>query len=120
MNLTNIIILDDEPGITALCDRILTAEGYRAQSFIDPVLALAFMRDNPADLLVVDIRMPGMSGFEVIVEAHKLQPALAILVMTGYGTVETAIQALHEGVDGLLLKPFEKKELTDAVMRFGG
>ena len=98
MNLTKVIVLDDEPGITALCDRILTAEGYRAQTYVDPVLALAFMKDNLADLLVVDIRMPGMSGFDVIVEAHRLQPALAILVMTGYGTVETAIQALHEGL----------------------
>lgn len=117
MNQTKVIVLDDEPGITALCDRILSAEGNSVQTFVDPVLALAFMRDNPADLLVVDIRMPGMSGFEVIVEAHKLQPAMAILVMTGYGTVETAIQALHEGVDGLILKPFEKKELVDAVQR---
>jgi signal transduction histidine kinase/FixJ family two-component response regulator len=117
MNPISVIVLDDEPGITALCDRILTAEGCHAHSFVDPVLALTFMRENMADLLVVDIRMPGMSGFDVIVEAHRLQPALAILVMTGYGTVETAIQALHEGVEGLILKPFEKKELVDAVQR---
>jgi signal transduction histidine kinase/FixJ family two-component response regulator len=112
-----IIVLDDEPGITALCDRILTAEGYNVQTFVDPVSALGFMRDNQADLLIVDIRMPGMSGFEVIVEAHMLQSDMAILVMTGYGTVETAIQALHEGVDGLILKPFEKNELVDAAQR---
>ncbi len=117
MNQTKVIVLDDEPGITALCDRILTAEGCRTQTYIDPVSALTFMKENPVDLLVVDIRMPGMSGFEVIVEAHRMQPDLAILVMTGYGTVETAIQALHEGVDGLILKPFEKKELVDAVQR---
>jgi signal transduction histidine kinase len=117
MNQTKVIVLDDEPGITALCDRILTAEGCRTQTYVDPVLALAFMKNNPVDLLVVDIRMPGMSGFEVIVEAHRMQPDLAILVMTGYGTVETAIQALHEGVDGLILKPFDKKELVDAVQR---
>ena len=117
MNQTKVIVLDDEPGITALCDRILTVEGNSVHTFVDPVSALAFMRDNPADLLVVDIRMPSMSGFEVIVKTHRWQPAMAILVMTGYGTVETAIQALHEGVDGLILKPFEKKELVDAVQR---
>jgi two-component system, NtrC family, sensor kinase len=110
-----VIILDDEPGITSLCDRILTAEGHEVNAFIDPLKALSFMRENSADLLVVDIRMPVMSGFDVIVESHRYQPDLAILVMTGYGTVETAIQALHEGVDGLLLKPFEKKEFLDSI-----
>ena len=51
MNQTKVIVLDDEPGITALCDRILTGEGNSVQTFVDPVSAIAFMRNNPADLL---------------------------------------------------------------------
>ena len=116
-NLTKVIILDDEPDISALCERILTNEGSETHAFVDPLLALSFLQNNPTDLLVVDIRMPLMSGFDVIVEAFRLQPEIAILVMTGYGTVETAIRALHEGVNGLILKPFEMKELIDAVQR---
>ena len=77
---------------------------------------LSICRHNPVDLLLVDIRMPDVDGFEVISRAKKLQPDIAVLVMTGFGTVETAIQALRQGVDGLLLKPFEQgSELVDAV-----
>jgi signal transduction histidine kinase/FixJ family two-component response regulator len=112
-----VIILDDEPGITALCERILEIEGFVPNAFTDPKMALFYLHENPADLLVVDIRMPVMSGFDVILEARRQQPDLAILVMTGYGTVETAIQALREGVDGLLLKPFEKQELINSVQQ---
>ncbi len=114
---TRVIILDDEPGITALCDRILKNEGFAPMAFTEPEKALEFLRENPTDLLVVDIRMPTMSGFDVIVESRRQQPEIAILVMTGYGTVETAIQALREGVDGLLLKPFEKKEFLNSVQQ---
>ena len=117
MNLPKAIILDDEPGITSLCERILSGEGFETRSYTDPRKALESLTGTPADILLVDIRMPVMSGFEVIAEVRRQQPDMAILVMTGYGTVETAIRALHEGVDGLLLKPFEKKELVDAVQR---
>jgi two-component system, NtrC family, sensor kinase len=112
-----VIILDDEPGITALCERILKNEGYAPMAFTEPEKALVYLRENPTDLLVVDIRMPTMSGFDVIVESRRQQPEIAILVMTGYGTVETAIQALREGVDGLLLKPFDKKEFINSVQQ---
>ena len=117
---TRVIILDDEPGITALCDRLLKGEGFSPMAFTAPEKALEYLHGNPTDLLVVDIRMPTMSGFDVIVEARRQQPEIAILVMTGYGTVETAIQALREGVDGLLLKPFEKQEFLKSVQQAMG
>ena len=63
-----------------------------------------------AALLLVDIRMPEVDGFEVIARASQLQPDLAVLVMTGFGTLDTAIRALRQGVDGLLLKPFDNSE----------
>jgi len=117
MTLIRAVILDDEPGITALCERLLNRQGFETTAFTEPVKALAYLRKKQADLLLVDIRMPVMSGFDVIVEVRQRQPDMAILVMTGYGTVETAIQALHEGVDGLILKPFEKSELVNSVNR---
>jgi len=111
-----ILVLDDEPGITLLCNRLLKREGYQVAPFTSAVPAIEYLRANQVDLLLVDIRMPDIDGFEVIEYAKKLQPDIAVLVMTGFGTVETAIQALRRGVDGLLLKPFEKSsELVDAV-----
>lgn len=111
-----IMVVDDEPGITRLCERLLQRAEYEVISFTDPAVALARLEQERIDLLLVDIRMPEISGFDLIAHAHQQQPDAAILVMTGFGTVETAIQALRQGVDGLLLKPFENgAELVQTV-----
>jgi len=103
----NILVVDDEPGITRLCERLLRQADYNVASFTDPLVALKYLEKNKIDLLLVDIRMPDINGFDIIARLHQYQPDAATLVMTGFGTVETAIQALRQGVDGLLLKPFE-------------
>jgi signal transduction histidine kinase len=110
-----VLAVDDEPGIALLCERLLTRAGFSVVTFTDPKLALDLLHKERFDLLLVDIRMPEISGFDVMQQARQLQPDLAILAMTGFGTVETAIQALRRGVDGLILKPFERDELTQAV-----
>ena len=111
-----VLVVDDEPGIALLCKRILTRQGYQVTALTDPREAVEWLGQNKAELLLVDIRMPEVDGFEVITYARQLQPDIAVLVMTGFGTVETAIRALRQGVDGLLLKPFEKRdELVEAV-----
>jgi signal transduction histidine kinase/DNA-binding response OmpR family regulator len=115
MRLPRILVIDDEPGITLLCDRLLTRAGYVVRPITDPSLAMESLRKERFDLLLVDIRMPEISGFDVMRIAKEIQPDTAILAMTGFGTVETAIQALQNGVDGLLLKPFEKDELIKAI-----
>jgi len=112
----HILVLDDEEGITLLCSRLLKRAGYDVVAFTEAPPAYKHLRDNHVDLLLVDIRMPDVDGFEAISHARQLQPDIAVLVMTGFGTVETAIQALRQGVDGLLLKPFEQgSELVDTV-----
>src|SRR5512133_1027330 len=113
--MSRILVIDDEPGITLLCDRLLSKAGFVVHTETDPRLALEVLRKERFDLLLVDIRMPEISGFDVIQQAHEFQREMAILAMTGFGTVETAIQALRKGVDGLILKPFEKSELIQAV-----
>jgi signal transduction histidine kinase/DNA-binding response OmpR family regulator len=115
MSQSSVLVIDDEPGITLLCDRLLTKAGFVVHVETDPRLALDVLRQERFDLLLVDIRMPDISGFDVIQQGHEIQPEIAILAMTGFGTVETAIQALRKGVDGLILKPFEKGELIQAV-----
>lgn len=110
METTSVLVVDDEPGIAALCKRILSRAGYTVTSLIDPRAAIEHLQVNRVDLLVVDIRMPEVDGFDVISRAQMVQPDIAVLVMTGFGTVETAIRALRQGVDGLLLKPFEKSD----------
>jgi signal transduction histidine kinase/FixJ family two-component response regulator len=111
-----IFVVDDEPGIALLCNRLLTRAGYKVETQTNPREAINYLKENKIDLLLVDIRMPEVDGFEVIQHAQRLQPDAAMLIMTGHGTVETAIRALRQGVDGLILKPFSKgSELIDAV-----
>lgn len=111
-----VFIVDDEPGIAMLCERLLTRAGYQTASETKPRTAIEYLKENRVDLLLVDIRMPEVDGFEVIQHAQRLQPDAAILIMTGHGTVDTAIRALRQGVDGLLLKPFSQgSELVEAV-----
>ncbi len=111
-----VFVVDDEPGIALLCKRLLTRSGYKVETQTDPREAISFLKENKIDLLLVDIRMPEVDGFEVIQHAQRLQPDAAMLIMTGHGTVETAIRALRQGVDGLILKPFgQGSELIDAV-----
>ncbi|HUE99672.1 MAG TPA: response regulator [Anaerolineales bacterium] len=110
------LVVDDEPGIALLCNRILSRAGYDVISETNPRIAIEHLQQKRIDLLVVDIRMPEVDGFDVISRAQMVQPDIAVLVMTGFGTVETAIRALRQGVDGLLLKPFQQsEELLQAV-----
>lgn len=102
-----ILIVDDEPGIARLCERLLTRAGFRTLAFTEPKKAMAYLSENRIDLLLVDIRMPEVDGFSLVNFAKEQQPDVATLIMTGFGTVETAIKALRQGVDGLILKPFE-------------
>src|SRR5512140_1609648 len=116
MESLSILVVDDEPGIALLCKRILSRAGYDVISETDPRAAIEHLQQTHIDLLLVDIRMPEVDGFDVISRTQMIQPDAATLVMTGFGTVETAIRALRQGVDGLLLKPFNKsEELLQAV-----
>jgi signal transduction histidine kinase/CheY-like chemotaxis protein len=101
-----ILIVDDDKTTVTLCQRILERASYHVLTAMDPLLALQTMRKVHLDLLLSDIRMPVMDGFELIRQAQEIQPGLPVLVMTGYGSIENAIQALHRGVDGLIVKPF--------------
>ena len=110
METVKVLVVDDEPGIAALCKRVLSRAGYDVVALTDPRAAIEHLQQHRLDLLVVDIRMPEVDGFDVISRAQMVQPDIAVLVMTGFGTVETAIRALRQGVDGLLLKPFERSD----------
>lgn len=113
---TSIIIIDDETGIVRLCQRLLERANFRVTSTTDPLEGVDLLRRKQFDLLLVDIRMPGMDGFQVIEEGQQIQPDLAVVIMTGYGTLETAIKALRQGADGLILKPFEDStELVNTI-----
>ncbi len=103
-----IMVLDDDVGVARLCQQVLERAGFEVICVTNPVQGIVILQQARVDLLLIDIRMPKIDGFQVMEQARKFQPELAIVVMTGFGTVETAIQALRLGANGLMLKPFAK------------
>jgi signal transduction histidine kinase/ActR/RegA family two-component response regulator len=110
-----ILVVDDEPNLVRLCQRFLERGGFQAVGVTTPERAVAILEQKAIQLLLVDIRMPELDGFELMQKARSIQPDLAVVVMTGYGSVETAISALRQGADGLIMKPFEENDLVEAV-----
>lgn len=106
MDQPSVLLVDDDRSTLQLCQRILTRGGFTVTALSDPRQALTLLDETSVDMLITDIRMPVMDGFELIDSAKLRQPDMAVMVMTGFGSVETAIQAVHRGADGLILKPF--------------
>ncbi len=109
----SVLIVDDEEPIGALCSDILQLHGYKTCVLSNPLDCLENLRHNTYDIMLVDLRMPGLNGFQVMDMARKIQPQIAVVMMTGVGTLETAVDALRSGADGLTLKPFTSQELVE-------
>jgi len=116
-----ILIVDDEVHITHLCTKLLTQHGYAAEGVTNGRQAIARLEAEARPLgigfhlLVVDIKMPGIDGLTVLRRGRELDPHLAAIVITGYGTLDSVIEALHAGTQRFLLKPFDNHELIRAV-----
>src|SRR5262245_24839285 len=112
-----ILVVDDEKVIREILCEFLALEGYEVHSVEDGAAALAELRLRHYDLLITDLKMPGKSGIEVLsaIEAMKLN--VITVVMTGFGTVETAIQAMKRGAYDYILKPFKVEEVVHIVER---
>jgi signal transduction histidine kinase/CheY-like chemotaxis protein len=118
MHEARILVVDDNLMDARLCQLLLDRHEFKVTSTTDPRIALELLQQQKMDLLLVDIYLPHIDGFELIARAKTYQPTMAVLVMTGFATIETGIQALQRGVDGLILKPFENGErLIDAVQQ---
>ncbi len=110
-----ILIVDDEPTILMFCTRALTRMGYEVQGASSGEEALALLRQGSYDVLVTDISMPGMTGIELLNQARNVMPDLAVIVITGVGSIDVAIRALRGGAQDFLPKPFTPLELKSAV-----
>jgi len=112
-----ILIVDDEDVIRNLCDHVLSSEGYMVTTAADGAMALEELGRAPADLLITDIKMPGMDGLELFERVKDRNIDLVTIFITGHGSLDTAIESLMRGVDGFVLKPFTQEELLSVVNR---
>lgn len=111
-----ILIVDDEELYRRALERILARSGHTVSSARDASEAMARVSSEPLDLVLCDIRMPGISGLELVRQIHDVDPDLPCIVVTGYGSAEQSVEALHAGAFWYLEKPFEQRSL-DVVRR---
>ena len=122
-----VLVVDDEPGIRIGCQRALSSQGYQVDAATNGTEGLQKLRDAlPApdegeapsggyDLVLLDIMMPGMSGMETLQHIPAIDPNLVCIVITGYATVELAVQAIKQGAYDFITKPFDASTLMLAV-----
>ncbi len=112
-----ILVVDDEQAVRDLLSKTLTMADYDVDSADDGPSAIEKMRAVEYDLLITDLKMPGMDGLSVIREARKLAPDLRVIIITGYSTEASAIEAINLGVSGYLTKPFRLPRILAAAAR---
>lgn len=112
-----VLIVDDEEDILRLLEKTLSASGFNVLSSTSAIEALVLLQDNQVSVLITDIRMPGMDGFDLIGQAQEIKPDVPIVVITGYGDYDTAIEALDRGAFYFINKPFNTKTIIDAVSK---
>jgi len=112
-----IVVIDDDYAMRLSCEQILGKTGFAVQSYEDGARGLEGVAALKPSLVVVDLKMPGLSGLEVIPRIQEIDPTIVIVVITGYGTIGTAVDAMKAGAYDFLPKPFSPDELRLIVRR---
>jgi len=112
-----VLIVDDEPDMVDTCARILRRAGYHCLTTSEPERALSLLETNHPDLLLTDLKMPGIDGLELMHRAHELDPAIPVIVITAFASIETAVTAIKQGAYDYLPKNFSVDQLTLVVER---
>ena len=112
-----IVVIDDDPTMRLTCRKILTKSGYEVETCENGSQGLEAVARLKPSLVVVDLKMPGISGTEVISRIHQSDPEITIIVITGYATIDTAVAAMKSGAYDFLPKPFSPEELRLIVSR---
>ncbi len=112
-----VLLVDDEPSILSVLSTLLKAEGYEVFSSLGGEKAKEYLDSDTFDLMVSDIRMSPVNGMELLRIAHERYPSMPVIMLTAYGSVETAIEALKLGAFDYVTKPFKVDELLITVQR---
>ncbi len=107
MSKSTILVIDDDDQLRKSFQKLLTEEGYRVDSAPSGEAGITRIGQRCPDLVILDMRLPGMNGLETFERIHQIEPKLPVIIMTAYGTTETAIEATKLGAFDYILKPFE-------------
>ncbi|MCW8860434.1 MAG: sigma-54 dependent transcriptional regulator [Deltaproteobacteria bacterium] len=111
MAAAKIMIIDNEEGLCRMMSAVLLDDGHAVRTFTDPLEAVANFCPETWDLVISDIKMPGIDGLEVLQKIKAAEPTIPVIMITAFATVEMSIQALRKGAYDMLTKPFEPDEL---------
>jgi len=112
---SRVLVVDDEESIRDLCARVLSRAGYSVSTAPNGEDAVALLTREAFALVISDIRMPGISGLEVLERAKATHPGIRVVLITGFGTPQMLTRAQQSGADRILTKPFNPMELLAAV-----
>jgi len=112
-----VLVVDDDEANRVTLERILSREGHVVAHAASGRAALEHLRAEPVDLILTDLKMPGMSGLDLLRASRHLAPDVEVVVMTAYGTVETAVEAMKEGAYDFVSKPLRRLELASCVRK---
>ena len=112
-----VLVIDDDESLRKVVEYNLIEEGYRVLTAADGAAGLATFQEHPVDLIVTDIRMPGLDGLDLLARVRAMQPDLAVVVLTAHGTIDSAVEAMRIGAADYLTKPFNRDQLKTAVRK---
>jgi signal transduction histidine kinase len=112
-----ILVIDDEESMRDSCSLILTKGGFQAETAENGTIGLEKIKEVKPDLVLVDLKMPGISGMEVLEKTREIDPNIISVVITGYATVDSAVEAMKRGAYDFLPKPFTPEELRLIIRR---
>ena len=114
---SNILVVDDEPVARQSLTDILKLEGYHVAAAPNGQMAVEYVRTHPVDLMIVDLRMPGMDGLDVIQVVNQVSPETEVILLTAYGSTDTAIRALRLRIHDYLLKPASPTQVIASIKK---
>ncbi len=106
-NLTSILVVDDEDDILSLMKEFLEGNNFRTICSGNPKKALNLIERDNIDLVIADLKMPGMDGIELTREIHKINSEIPVIIMTGYASIESAVESIKAGATDFITKPFK-------------
>jgi two-component system NtrC family response regulator len=112
-----ILIIDDEKNYLVILETLLAPQGYEIITEGNPINALRLIKEMDLDLVITDMKMPKMDGLELLEEVKKMDPDLPVIIMTAYGTIELAVEAMKKRAYDYLTKPFRNEELKLTVKK---
>jgi len=110
-----IFFVDDEPKVRELVEQTLERGGFSVRCFATAVECLEKLRFSSCDLLITDVKLPEMSGIELLTEVKRFIPSLPVLIVTGYGDVPMAVRTMKAGATDFIEKPLKRQVLLSAV-----